>query len=412
MTAAPGLGARLRQARDLAGYSQHEIADVLGAAREVVSYWENDRRTPSAVQLTRLAEAYGVTTGSLLGTEPAPVATEEHELVYRGLRAQPARTKAGVRRWLGFLDEWADLLTECGEELPGRAAPPKREWRAAEAITDSRLVPRLAEDVRAHYELGSDAIPDLLAFLDQEGGLVYRAALDPIGDGMGISGAFYNHPRLGASILVNTNTTPGRQAFTLAHEFAHALFHYQLRGVVSRAGDPDRAERFADAFAAHFLVPGGALRKSVGQLPNGRVDSPFDVVVLHRHFRVSYATMLVRLRSEGLLSQQDYGAHQGYSPSRLAARLGFPLDEYHRPQDAPGTTLASYPASVLDRTAALVGDGQLTPAAAADLLQVSVEEVLGELLAVPEPAEATESREFAELPEPMPVRGRERTLRA
>jgi transcriptional regulator with XRE-family HTH domain len=143
MTAAPGLGARLRQARELADYNQLEIAEVLGVVREVVSYWENDRRVPSAVQLARLAEAYGVTTGSLLGTEPPPVASEEHELVYRGLRNQPPRTKAAIGRWLAFLDDWADLLASCEITLPGRSISPKREWRSAQAIRDSRMAPRL-----------------------------------------------------------------------------------------------------------------------------------------------------------------------------------------------------------------------------------------------------------------------------
>ena len=271
MIATAALGTRLRQARELAGYSQHEIAAILGIVREVVSYWENDRRVPSLAQLGRLAETYGTTTGSLLGTEPALIESEEHELVYRGLRAQPARTKAAVGRWLAFLDDWAGLLESCDVALPGRFVPPAKAWRAAHAITDSRLAPRLAQDVRNYYGLGSDAIPDLLAFLDGAGVLVYRVALDPIGDGEGVSGAFYNHPHLGACVLVNTATTPGRQTFTLAHEFAHALFHYQERGLVSRTADPSRTERFADAFAAHFLVPG---ERSAGGWPNCRSARP------------------------------------------------------------------------------------------------------------------------------------------
>jgi IrrE N-terminal-like domain len=77
----------------------------------------------------------------------------------------------------------------------------------------------------------------------------------------GGSGAFYNHPKLGYSILVNADTAPGRQTFTMAHEFAHALFHYPTVGVISRKGDRDPKERFTDAFAAHFFVPSGALRE-------------------------------------------------------------------------------------------------------------------------------------------------------
>ena len=69
-----------------------------------------------------------------------------------------------------------------------------------------------------------------------------------------------------------------------------------------------------------------------------------------------------------------------------------------------GVALGCYPTSVLDRVGALVKDEELSPAAAADLLGVAVEEILGELLAAPEPAEAAEAREFAELPAPTPPR--------
>jgi Zn-dependent peptidase ImmA (M78 family)/transcriptional regulator with XRE-family HTH domain len=409
MTDAPGLGARLRQAREMADYNQQEIAEVLGVVRETVSYWENDRRVPSAVQLARLAEAYGVTPGSLLGSEPPPVASEEHELVYRGLRQQPPRTKAAIGRWLAFLDDWADLLASCDIPLPGRALPPK-QWRAADPIRDSRLAPRLAQDVRAYYGLGSDAIPDLLAFLDREGVLVYRIALDPIGEAEGVSGVTYNHPRLGSCILVNTHTTPGRQTFTLAHEFAHALFHYQEWGLVSRAGDPDRTERFADAFAAHFLVPGDALRMRVAQLPFQQVASPFDVVSLHRFFRVSYATMLNRLRGEGLLAPERYEEYRGYSPSHLASRMGLSGDDYRPSNRTLASSLGCYPTSVLDRVRGLIESDELSPMGAADLLQVSLEEILGDLLARPEAATNEESQEFRELPEPTVARRAGRPL--
>ena len=60
MNTVPGLGARLRQARELAGFNQQESADAIGVAREMISYWENDRRLPSYAQLARLAEALGV----------------------------------------------------------------------------------------------------------------------------------------------------------------------------------------------------------------------------------------------------------------------------------------------------------------------------------------------------------------
>ncbi len=399
MITTTSLGPRLRQARELAGYSQQEAADVLGVAREVISYWENDHRVPGLAQVRRLAEAFGVSADFLLGAESEPVAAEEHALLYRGLSSQSAQTKAGVRRWLTFLNDWATLLEDCGESLPGRQKPPK-EWRAAAAITDSRQAPRLAERVRQEYHLGSKAIPDLLSFLDGQNVLVYRTALDRVGDGEGVSGAFYNHPQLGYCILVNTNTTAGRQTFTLAHEFAHALFHYQERGLISRAGDTDRKESFADIFAAHFLIPGETLRHLVQRRPAHAITSALEVISLQRHFRVSYATTLNRLRSEGLLTLEQYEQYRRYSPSALAKQLGYDVDEYYPTNGVPKVSLASYPNSVLQRIHILVTTGELSPASAADLLQVSQEEVLEELLAKPKLAQLRESEEFSELPQP------------
>ena len=78
MNAVPGLGARLRQARDLAGYNQQDAADAVGTAREAVSYRENDRRVPGYVQLAALVIWPGYN----------PPVDKMHFDVYRG-NAQP-----------------------------------------------------------------------------------------------------------------------------------------------------------------------------------------------------------------------------------------------------------------------------------------------------------------------------------
>lgn len=404
------IGLRLRQAREQAGISQADAAVAAGVAREVISYWENDRRVPSFAQLSRLADAYGVSTRALLDPDSEPAASEEHGMLFRHLASQSPGGRVSVGRWLRFLDDWANLLEETGEVLPGRRAAPVRAWRESQAITDSRRALRLAEEVRRHYDLGEDAIPDLLAFLDQQRTLVYRVALDPIGDGEGVSGIFYNHPRLGYTILVNTQTTPGRQTFTLAHEFAHALFHYQERGLVSRTRDTDRKERFADAFAAHFLVPGERLHELVATGPDGGI-SPYDVVRLLRYFRVSYATLLNRLRNEGLLSDEQYQAFKDVSPTSLARQLGLDCSEYSSTQAKQGVSLATYPPSVLERVRQFIHEEALTPSGAADLLQVPVEEILSNLLPLPG-ASSEEVREFAELPVPNAPRSRRKPAAA
>lgn len=108
--------------------------------------------------------------------------------------------------------------------------------------------------------------------------------------------------------------------------------------------------------------------------------------------------MLNRLRGEGLLSQDDYEEYSGYSPSALARSLGLDAAEYVLPREGAGISLGTYPPSVLQRVQRMIRDGDLTPAGAADLLQVSQEEIL-DLLRV-ETANDAERHEFDELPVP------------
>ena len=61
-------------------------------------------------------------------------------------------------------------------------------------------------------------------------------------------------------------------------------------------GDHGR-ERFADAFAGEFLVPGDELRRVAGELaPFDDAAHPATVVHLQRHFGVSFATIRVLCR--------------------------------------------------------------------------------------------------------------------
>lgn len=406
MSTTTPIGERLRRAREAAGLNQSSAARALSLDRANISYWEGEKRVPSLLQLDRLAEVYGTTTDYLLGITEDPAYNDEHEALYRHLSQDDDKARSVLRRWLRFLDTWADLLEEVEDSLPGRGLPPKLEWRTEKPVTDSRRAPRLALEVRDNYALGINAISDLTAFLDSIGVLVHH---EKLGAESEISGVFYNHPRLGYCILVNADHRPGRQLFTLAHEFAHALFHYQERGLVSRARRRDAKEYFANAFASHFLVPSEALCKAVESLENKRVNSAYDVVWLQAHFRVSYAMILLRLASEGYLGDEQFRTYKGYKPVALAHRLGINIEDLQDRAPNP-QELRAYPRSVIDKVVRFIDEDILSPQSAASLLAVPLEVIL-ELLATPEPAERVDTVEFLELPEPAKVK-RARAARA
>ncbi len=393
------LGDRLRDRRERAGLTQGDAARALRLPRELVSMWETEARTPGLGQLEELARLYRVNVAYLLGEEELDE-KREREVLFRGLSGSP-EARLELERWLDFLDGWAGFLGDVGgaEVLPGPGKPPRelREWAQS---TDARRAPTLAAKVREVYGLGSGAIPDLYAFLDEPDVLVYRAALGSIsGPSGGVSGAFYNHPELGYCLLVNSDTTPGRQVFTLAHEFAHALFHYPSRGLVSWKGIRDPREKFADVFAAHFLVPTKQLKDVVEDKRRSGWPDPYEALQLASYFRVSYATLLYRLLEEKIIEDDTYKWLKEYSPSQMAFYLGMDPEEFSIPEHKP-LHLERYPVSVIERVKRAVDNAELTPSQAAGLLEVDVYTLQRHIKMFSDPpkADAEERLEFEELP--------------
>jgi hypothetical protein len=213
-----------------------------------------------------------------------------------------------------------------------------------------------------------------------------------------IWGAFYRHPQLGPSIFVNLNTTSSRQAFTLAHELAHLLYHYHLPSIVCRReglGPRElEAERFANVWAAHFLVPGKALREAAKRL--GEL-SPETALLLANRFRVSYTFLLFRLQNEGLIKEEERKAWSKYRLEDLLSRVGISYGalQLHAPLP-PAPDLERYPASVLLRVRRAVEEGKLSVSGAAGLLRVDSTTIERGLLAPPKKGENLEAEELEE----------------
>jgi Zn-dependent peptidase ImmA (M78 family)/transcriptional regulator with XRE-family HTH domain len=390
MTHSTSLGERLRSARETAGLSQQAAAQAMGIDRVNLSYWETAKRAPGLKQLQQAARTYGTTVAVLLNDSQG-ASHDENNLLISCLSADEQPARRAISHWLTFLDEWANLREEVGDPLPGKFVSSIPEGRSPAPITDTRRAPTLAAQLRSKLQLGDDAIPDLIGLLDRMGILVNRADL---GEHSRISGVFYNHSRLGAAILINTCHVAGRQIFTLAHELAHAQFHYQEQGLISRTDAHDAKERFANKFAAHFLVPNTALRSAIEQQV---IDDPYDVVRMQANFRVSYAMMLNRLRDEGLIGQEQYDAYRTLSPTQLASRLQIDVRFLQgRPERLP--ELETFPPSVIDHVINYLNEDILSVPAAASLLDVP-QEVVAALMARYEKAGRDEELEFELLPD-------------
>ena len=401
------LGERLAAARESRHLSQETVAGLLGVSRVMLSYWESNQRRPGEQTLERLASIYGLALGHLVslqtplpGSNVAPGA-DLVSLLYRDAETGiDDAARAGLRDFVQFLDSYADLAERLGT-TPYRLEASPFNLRPGFVTKDD--IRRKAEEVRSWLHLGMGPVGDLAGVLDEAGITVFRC---PLGADLqlGVSGAYLHHPRVGMSIAVNVQTTPGRQVFTMAHELAHALYHSQGSAqVVSYWARKDDRERLADAWAGEFLVPQESLRRTCENLGIKSVTSAEEAVHLQRGYGVSYGTMLVRLLQAKLLDDAAYEALQTARPVALASALGYSVCEDEWGQDLSRWRLDRFPRRFVLMLATALRDGRVSPSTAASVTGLTLDE-MAELMAPPagddDPARQREDLEFDD------VRGR------
>ena len=133
-------------------------------------------------------------------------------------------------------------------------------------------------------------------------------------------------------IAINSTLSKGRQRFTAAHELCHLFFHSEFKTIIcSRdlTGIRNEFEKEADQFASFFLAPYEALLCFIEAELNKKDKSITidDVVQIEQHFGMSRQATLVRLQSEGLISEAEAAVMKA-NVIRSAQRLGFSADLY------------------------------------------------------------------------------------
>lgn len=148
-------------------------------------------------------------------------------------------------------------------------------------------------------------------------------------------------------IGVNSNSTYGRQRFTIAHELYHLFFHEDFKNIVCFTDlemNKDPQEKEADMFASYFLAPYEALSHFIkNKLGKERHELNIeDVVKIEQNFGVSRQAILWRLVNDRYLSYEKANfMKSGIIAS--AKRLGYDDELYTpTPEDKQYATFGKY----------------------------------------------------------------------
>jgi Zn-dependent peptidase ImmA (M78 family)/transcriptional regulator with XRE-family HTH domain len=323
------LGRRFRKIRENHGFTQQDLAGLLGIPRPAVVQIEAGNRSLDSVELMKLAKELGFDPKDLF----VEVFREDQDSVTVLFRTDPEmvsnhQLNQAVSHWSVLCRQFTELEKLVGAdrkfvspalyELPF----PGNKW---EAIQQGNII---ADYERGRLKLGTAPLPDLPEIIEGQGVRVGRLPLEDC-----ISGLFLADDKNGLAILVNAEHSEQRQLFSYAHEYGHLLFDRKEKATISRRAEREKLNEIrANSFAAALLLPEEGVREFLVRVGKSRELSqiqevydeegesvraqrrtaaePFsvqfyDVVHLAFYFGVSYEAALWRLKSLQIISEEE-----------------------------------------------------------------------------------------------------------
>jgi len=321
---AVAIGVRLAEARRARGLTQQQAAAALGVARTTITAMEKGERRPRGAELVRLAELFGRRVSDLTKPLPpaGPVAFAVQFRGVHGATADDPLVAADVAEFQSLVEDYHELERLIGNPLPTRYPEPY-DIRGTEP---GRAAEEVATSERLRLGLGDGPLTDIWTVLEADVGLRIFAPpfLSPT------AGMFLFTTEFGGCIAVNGRHPEERRRWTVAHEYAHFLVdrHRPEITILPASRRLPEGERFADAFAAAFLMPASGLVRHFQAVKRAKAGpiTPADVLALCHRYRVSFQAMTLRLEDLRVLpiATWDRLRDRGFKPDAARVLVDLP----------------------------------------------------------------------------------------
>jgi Zn-dependent peptidase ImmA (M78 family)/transcriptional regulator with XRE-family HTH domain len=273
-------GDRIKQARELRGLTQVELAERIDINRGALTHYEVGRYEPPDDVLDAIAQATGF-----------PLAFFQQEmtlefplgsLLFRSRASMTSKDKLKAHRYGQTLYEIIDVMAKRFKEIPLRL-PRQRIEPAAAAII-----------ARSEMSLSSyKPIENLVNAAEKSGVRVLRIPEPLKGiDAFSVWAGFEDK----RPVIIIAGEAPGdRLRFSIAHELGHLVMHQSIRGAM------DTIEHEADQFAAELLMPAEQMQEEL--LPPVTINTLLE---LKERWGVSIQALIRRAYDLSIISERQY----------------------------------------------------------------------------------------------------------
>ena len=276
------VGARIKQARRRAKWSQYDLAAKVDVSATTISKYERGLSTPGSEVLMQIADALDLDVSFFLRPQQVGSIKPAYRTLSSLNKGDERQLKELIRDWLERYLEAEQIVDPepAAFELPPGFPYPIGSMGDAEAG---------AMTLREEWNLGTDPIEDVTALLEDHGIRVGVIEADDAFDAC----TFRTEINGEVPVVITRKGVPGdRQRFSLAHELGHLVMN-----VADEVDTEDACNRFAGA----FLAPAPAVYDAVGE--SERQDITLDELhVLKHRFGVSMQALFFRLADLRIVS--------------------------------------------------------------------------------------------------------------
>lgn len=294
------IGRRLKEAREMIGLTQKEVAEKLGISQAYIALIEKGEREISLSMLFKFAEIYH---------RPVDYFIKPEKRTLLKLRAKPLlkEEKTKIIEFENWCRNYAELEEMVGERMEWISIDIPENLKIRALKRDSEAIKKVAKFIREAFDVPNLPLKNLKDILDNSGFKVFNLPLKTLN----ISGAFLYSEELGPCILVNANHSEARQNFTLAHELVHYVFDRDEQTLIDHSKDlvPGKGrgkEYVINEIAGELLMLEEIILKGIKYIGGMRKITRELINILKDHLGVTYSALLYRLYKTGIIKRGEY----------------------------------------------------------------------------------------------------------
>jgi Zn-dependent peptidase ImmA (M78 family)/DNA-binding XRE family transcriptional regulator len=278
-------GDRLKQAREIRGFTQAELAERVGVTQSTIAQLESNNKQLILQPSERIIEAIAFQTGFSVAYfyQESPPEFPLGSLLFRSRRSLLKREdKARVHQLGSLIYEIAEKMAKRVKTIPTTVPRVGSEDPATAAH-----ITRAAFGLSPHTP-----VRNLLNILEKNGVFIFAI---PLSVEEHDSYSVWADTQLRRPVIMISSGKPGdRQRFSLAHELGHLVMHDTFPEGLKKIEDE------ADRFASEFLLPEEAMRSAIE--PPVTLTS---LAELKPRWGVSIASLIVRSRQLRIITERQ-----------------------------------------------------------------------------------------------------------